>query len=37
LNGLQLAYALLLNPYFIPGTHGTLLAFGSVTTESLAF
>lgn len=31
LNGLQLAYALLLNPYFIPGAYGTLLAFGSVT------
>ncbi len=31
LNGLQLVYALLSNPYFIPGPIGTLLAFGSVT------
>ena len=31
LSGLQLVYALLVNPYFIPGPYGTLLAFGSVT------
>lgn len=31
LSGLQLVYALLNNPYFIPGIDGTLLAFGSVT------
>lgn len=31
LNGLQLVYALTLNPYFVPGPYGTLLAFGSVT------
>ncbi len=31
LTGLQLVYALLSNPYFVPGPHGTLLAFGSVT------
>ncbi len=31
LNGLQLVYALLSNPYFVPGPYGTLLAFGSVT------
>lgn len=31
LSGLQLVYALTVNPYFTPGVHGTLLAFGSVT------
>ncbi|HIP65098.1 MAG TPA: radical SAM protein [Pyrodictium sp.] len=31
LTGLELVYALLNNPYFLPGPHGTLLAFGSVT------
>ncbi len=31
LSGLQLVYALLSNPYFVPGPQGTLLAFGSVT------
>ncbi|BES81427.1 radical SAM protein [Pyrodictium abyssi] len=31
LSGLQLVYALLTNPYFVPGSSGTLLAFGSVT------
>ena len=31
LSGLQLVYALLSNPYFLPGPLGTLLAFGSVT------
>lgn len=31
LSGLQLVYALLINPYFVPGKPGTLLAFGSVT------
>jgi DNA repair photolyase len=31
LSGLQLVYALLVNPYFVPGPNGTLLAFGSVT------
>jgi len=31
LSGLQLVYALASNPYFVPGAHGTLLAFGSVT------
>lgn len=31
LSGPQLAYALVLNPYVVPGEYGTLLAFGSVT------
>ncbi len=31
LNGLQLVYALLENPYFLPGEQGTLVAIGSVT------
>ena len=31
LTGEQLAYALAVNPYFVPGRWGTLLAFGSVT------
>ncbi|HIQ10609.1 MAG TPA: radical SAM protein [Pyrodictium sp.] len=31
LTGLELVYALLNNPYFLPGPYGTLLAFGSVT------
>lgn len=31
LNGLQLAYALLNNPYFIPTIHGTYLAIGSIS------
>ena len=31
LNGLQLVYALLSNPYFVPGETGTLIAIGSVT------
>lgn len=31
LTGKQLVYALLVNPYFVPGPRGTLLAFGSVT------
>ena len=35
LTGLQLVYALLSNPYFIPGPAGTLLAFGSVTEPFL--
>lgn len=35
LNGLQLVYALLNNPYFIPGKHGTLIALGSVTEPFL--
>ncbi len=35
LSGLQLVYALALNPYFIPGPQGTLLAFGSVTEPFL--
>ena len=36
LTGLQLVYALLYNPYFVPGPSGTLLAFGSVTEPFLA-
>ncbi|BEP17572.1 hypothetical protein PYJP_09240 [Pyrofollis japonicus] len=35
LNGKQLVYALLMNKYFVPGPHGTLLAFGSVTEPFL--
>ncbi len=35
LTGAQLVYALLSNPYFLPGPHGTLLAFGSVTEPFL--
>lgn len=35
LSGLQLAYALLSNPYFLPSREGTLLAFGSVTEPFL--
>lgn len=31
LSGLELAYALTLNPYFIPGKLGTFLAIGSIT------
>ncbi len=31
LTGEQLAYALAVNPHFVPGQWGTLLAFGSVT------
>ncbi len=31
LTGEELVYALLVNPYFVPGPKGTLLAFGSVT------
>ncbi len=31
LNGYQLVYALLVNPYFIPGGNGSLIAIGSVT------
>ncbi len=31
LSGEQLAYALSLNPYFLPTIHGTLIAVGSVT------
>ncbi len=31
LSGEQLAYALALNPYLVPGEHGTLVAIGSVT------
>ncbi|MET1129267.1 MAG: radical SAM protein [Thermoproteota archaeon] len=31
LTGLQLVYALSVNPFFVPGLEGTLLAFGSVT------
>ncbi|MCE4598792.1 MAG: radical SAM protein [Desulfurococcales archaeon] len=31
LSGSELVYALSINPYFVPGFHGTLLAFGSVT------
>lgn len=31
LTGKQLVYALLVNPYLVPGPGGTLLAFGSVT------
>ncbi len=31
LSGLQLVYALASNPFFVPGLHGTLLAYGSVT------
>ncbi len=35
LNGKQLVYALLNNPYFIPGKNGTLIALGSVTEPFL--
>ncbi|MCS7103529.1 MAG: radical SAM protein, partial [Candidatus Korarchaeum sp.] len=35
LNGLQLAYALLSNPYVLPSKRGTMLAFGSVTEPFL--
>lgn len=35
LTGLQLVYSLALNPYFVPGSNGTLLAFGSVTEPFL--
>ncbi len=35
LHGKQLIYALLNNPYFIPGKHGTLIAIGSVTEPFL--
>ncbi len=35
LTGLQLVYALASNPYFVPGSYGTLLAFGSVTEPFL--
>ncbi|MCD6487600.1 MAG: radical SAM protein [Desulfurococcales archaeon] len=35
LKGLQLAYALAINPYFVPGPHGTLVAIGSVTEPFL--
>jgi len=31
LTGEELVYALTVNPYLVPGPHGTLLAFGSVT------
>ncbi len=31
LSGEQLVYALALNPYLVPGEHGTLIAIGSVT------
>ncbi len=31
LSGLELVYALSSNPYLVPGRHGTMLAFGSVT------
>ncbi len=31
LSGLELVYALAVNPYLVPGSWGTLLAFGSVT------
>jgi len=31
LSSLELIYALLLNPYFIPGRYGSLIAIGSVT------
>ena len=31
LNGIELVYALLSNPYFLPGKYGTLIAIGSVT------
>jgi DNA repair photolyase len=31
LNGYELVYALLSNPYFIPGENGSLIAIGSVT------
>lgn len=31
LTGEELVYALAVNPYFVPGPQGTLLAFGSVT------
>ncbi len=31
LSGVELAYALAVNPYVVPGPRGTLLAFGSVT------
>ncbi len=35
LNGLQLVYALMTNPYVVPGPYGTMLAFGSVTEPFL--
>lgn len=35
LNGPQLAYALLSNPYVLPSEEGTILAFGSVTEPFL--
>lgn len=35
LNGLQLAYSLLSNPYIVPSVMGTMLAFGSVTEPFL--
>lgn len=35
LTGLQLVYALLYNPYFVPGEYGTLIAIGSVTEPFL--
>lgn len=31
LRGLELAYSLLVNPYFIPGLHGTYIAIGSIS------
>jgi len=31
LNGVELVYALLNNPYFVPGENGSLIAIGSVT------
>ena len=35
LKGIELVASLLINPYFVPTLHGTLLAFGSVTEPFL--
>ncbi len=35
LTGIQLVYALVSNPYFVPGENGTLIAIGSVTEPFL--
>lgn len=36
LSGIQLAYAIASNPYFLPSRRGTLLAFGSITEPFLS-
>ncbi len=35
LSGLQLVYAILSNPFFLPSQYGTMLAFGSITEPFL--